>query len=261
MNGVIAIALNGFREARRNRVTLVVFVFALILAFSVRVSVEFTAVTFDRVMTDVGLGIIGLIMPVLALFLSTGLVPREIERRTIFMLVARPVSRSAFVVGRYLGNLLTVGLLLVAMGALYLAQLAFISATSDFGTGVHGPHLVALFGQLLEVVLLSAVAFAFATMSSQFVASLIATCLYFIGHMAEDLYNLAHTSRSVGLRVVGKALYYVLPNFDRLDFKDRATYLEPTATAELVGSTVYALAYAAIALTIATAIFDRRDFK
>ncbi|MCA2979777.1 MAG: ABC transporter permease, partial [Myxococcaceae bacterium] len=167
MNGFTSIALNGFREARRNRVTSVVFLFALVMVFSVSVSVEFTVATFDRVMTDVGLGVIGLIMPALCLFLSTGLIPREIERRTIFMLLARPVSRAVFVLGRYFGNLLTVGFLLVVMSFLFLAQIAFSSATSDFGSGVHAPQVVALYGQLLEVVLLSAVAFAFATLSSQ----------------------------------------------------------------------------------------------
>ncbi|MDX2009756.1 MAG: ABC transporter permease [Myxococcaceae bacterium] len=261
MNGIVPIALNGFREARRNRVTLVIFVFALVMVLTVTVSVEFTVATFDRVMTDVGLGVIGLIMPALALFLSTGLIPREIERRTIFMLVARPVSRSAFVLGRYVGNLMTVGFLLLVMALLFIAQLEFSHLTSAFGGGLHVAHVVALYGQLLEVILLTAVAFAFATVSSQYVSSLVATCLYFIGHMAEDLFQLAERSKALPLKVLGKGLYYVLPNFDRLDFKDRATYFDPTSASELLGATAYTAAYAALMLVVATAIFERRDFK
>lgn len=261
MNAIVAIALNGFREARRNRITSVLFVFAFIMVFSTTVSIEFTVATFDRVMTDFGLGVIGLMAPVLTLFLGTGLIPREIERRTIFMVVARPVSRSAFVLGKYLGNVLTVGGLVLVMGVLFLLQLQIAGASQRFSTGIHREHFVALYGLLLEVVLLSAVAFVFAAASSQFVSSLSVTCLYFIGHMAEDLYALADRSKVELVQWAGKALYYALPNFDRLDYKARATYFDPTSNGELAVTTLYALAYTAVMLVIATQIFERRDFK
>jgi ABC-type transport system involved in multi-copper enzyme maturation permease subunit len=261
MNGVLAIALNGFREARRNRITSVLIVFAFVSVFSTTVSVEFTVATFDRVMTDFGLGMMGLIAPALTLFLGTGLIPREIERRTIFMVVAKPVSRSAFVLGRYFGNLVTVGFVLTIMSVLFLLQLQFAGADQTYSTGVHREHFVAIYGLFLEMVLLNAVCFVFATATSQFVASVSATCLYFIGHMSEDLFSLASRSKVAAFKVLGNALYYVLPNFDRIDFKARATYFDPTTNAELFNHTVYTAAYTVVLLLIATAIFERRDFK
>lgn len=261
MNGVVSIALNGFREARRNRVTSVLFVFAFIMVFSTTVSVEFTVATFDRVMTDFGLGVIGLLSPALTLFLGTALIPREIERRTIFMVVARPISRSTFLVGRYIGNVITVAFLVLVMGGLFLLQLQFAGSTSTYSTGIHREHVVALYGLLLEVVLLTAVSFLFAAASSQYVSALSVTCLYFIGHMSEDLYTLAGRSKSELIRVAGRAIYYLLPNFDRLDFKARATYFDPTSNAELLSTTGYALAYTVLVLIVATQIFERRDFK
>lgn len=261
MNGVLDIALNGFREARRNRVTSVLFVFAFVMVFSTTISVEFTVATFDRVMTDFGLGVIGLISPALTLFLGTALIPREIERRTIFMVVARPISRSSFLVGRYLGNVMTVEFLVLVMGALFLAQLQFAGASATYSTGIHREHLVAIYGLFLEVVLLSAVCFLFASASSQYVSSLSVTCLYFIGHMSEDLYTFANRSKVDLFRYVGKAIYYVLPNFDRLDFKARATYFDPTTNAELLSTTAYTVAYTVLVLLLATQIFERRDFK
>jgi len=261
VNGVLSIALNGFREARRNRVTSVLFIFAFVMVFSTTVSVEFTVATFDRVMTDFGLGVIGLISPALTLFLGTALIPREIERRTIFMVVARPVSRSSFLVGRYLGNVMTVEFLVLVMGGLFLAQLQFAGATTTFSSGIHRVHLVAIYGLFLEVVLLSAVCFLFASASSQYVSSLSVTCLYFIGHLSEDLYTFASRSKVDLFRYAGKALYYVLPNFDRLDFKARATYFDPTSNTELLSTTAYAVAYTVLVLLLATQIFERRDFK
>jgi Cu-processing system permease protein len=261
VNGVLSIALNGFREARRNRVTSVLFVFAFIMVFSTTVSVEFTVATFDRVMTDFGLGVIGLISPALTLFLGTALIPREIERRTIFMVVARPVSRSAFLVGRYIGNVMTVTFLVGVMGLLFVLQLEFAGASTSYSSGTHREHLVALYGLLLEVVLLTAVCFLFASASSQYVSSLSVTCLYFIGHMSEDLYALAGRSKIELVRIFGKVAYYVLPNFDRLDFKARATYFDPTSNAELLSTTAYVAAYTVLVLVAATQIFERRDFK
>ncbi|MBL8933210.1 MAG: ABC transporter permease subunit [Archangium sp.] len=231
------------------------------MVFSTTVSIEFTVATFDRVMTDFGLGMIGLIIPVLTIFLGTGLIPREIERRTIFMVVAKPVSRSTFILGRMLGNLLTVFFLLLMMSALFLVQLQIAGATTPFSTGIHVEHLVAIYGMLLEVLLLTALCFAFASASSQFVSSLSVTCLYFIGHMAEDLYNFSSRSKIELFKHLGHALYYVLPNFDRLDYRPRATYFDPTTGAELLSATVYAVAYSALLLLLATRIFERRDFK
>ncbi|MFL5319158.1 MAG: ABC transporter permease subunit, partial [Myxococcaceae bacterium] len=94
MNGLLPIAWNGFREARRNRVTVVVAAFAVAILLCSTLVSEVTVATFDRVLTDFGLGSMSLIMVFLAIFLSCGVLSREIERRTIFMVVSKPVSRS-----------------------------------------------------------------------------------------------------------------------------------------------------------------------
>jgi ABC-type transport system involved in multi-copper enzyme maturation permease subunit len=177
------------------------------------------------------------------------------------MVVAKPISRSTFILGRSLGNLMTVGFLLAVMGGLFLVQLQFAGATTTYSTGIHVEHLTAIYGMFLEVVLLTALCFAFAAASSQFVSSLSVTCLYFIGHMAEDLFNYANRSKFVVLKFLGQLLYYVLPNFDRLDWRGRATYLDPTSANEVLASTGYTLAYATILLLVSTWIFERRDFK
>lgn len=255
MNALVALALNGFREARRNRVTVVVFVFAFVMIFSSTVALEITVATFDRVMTDLGLGVMSLISVFLTIFLASGLIPREIERKTIFMVLAKPVSRSTFVVGRFLGNLATVFFVFAVMAALFVLQLIIQ------GSAPSQAHYAAFVGILLQIVVLTAVAFAFAAGSSQFVTAVASTGLYFVGHLAPDLYAMAAKSKSVAMKVLGSALYYVLPNLDRLDFKARATYVEVTTVAELGSATLYAVGYSVAMLAIACIIFERRDFK
>jgi ABC-type transport system involved in multi-copper enzyme maturation permease subunit len=255
MNTLAALALNGFREARRNRVTVVVFVFAFVMIFSSTVSMEMTVATFDRVMTDLGLGVMSLICAFLTIFLASGLIPREIERKTIFMVLAKPISRTSFVLGRFAGNLVTVFFVQGTMIALFVAQLLVQHSA------VNHTHLASFVGIALQVVLLTSVAFVFASVSSQYITAVCAAGLYFVGHLSSDLYNMSAKAESAVVQVVGKGLFYALPNLDRLDFKSRATYGELTTNAELLSATGYTLAYAAIMLVFACLLFERRDFK
>ncbi len=252
---ILALALNGFRESRRNRVTVVVFAFAFAMIFLATFALGFTVATFERVLTDVGLGVMGIITAVLTVFLGVGLIPKEIERRTIFMIVSKPIRRSDFILGRYLGNVLTIYAIVAMMAVLFYAQVLVE------GAPLRASHVVAAFGLMLEATLLSAVAFAFAAWSSQFVAGVATIGLYFLGHMAGDLFRMAERQTEPFAKLVMKGMYYVLPNLGRLDFKLRATYDDATSAAELLGATTYTLAYTALLLTIACLTFERRDFK
>ena len=255
MTRLLALALNGYRESRRNRVTTVLFLFAFVMIFSATFALELTVATFERVLTDLGLGVMSFIAVFLAIYLGSGLIPREIERRTIFMIVSKPVSRSTFVVGRLLGNLVTVYFVIALMAALLLLQFALD------GTPIRAPMLVAFAGLALEVLVLSSVCFVFAATSSQYVTAVISVGLYFVGHLSGDLYRMAGRSKSEVVRLVGHGLYYVLPNLDRLDFKARATYLEPTSAEELALAALYAVGYSVVMMVLACALFERRDFK
>jgi Cu-processing system permease protein len=252
---LIAVTLNGFREASRNRITVVVGFFALAMIFSVTVAMDLTVFTFARVMTDIGLGVMGLIANFLAIFLSTGQLPREIERRTIYMVASRPLSRGIFMLGRFLGNLLTVYFLIALMAALFVLQVVVLHQT------LTAPQAAALIGLCCEVALVSAIGFAFATVSSQVVSSLITTGLYFIGHLMPDLQRLAERSHSPVVRVLARAGTVLLPDFDRLDLRPRATYGVPTSATELLQVLAYTVGYAAVALVVAALLFERRDFR
>lgn len=255
MSPLAALTVNGFREARRNRVTTVVYVFALVLIFSSTVALDMTVATFQRVMVDLGLGAMTLICAFLGIYLGSGLIPREIERRTIFMVLARPLGRTTFIVGRYLGNLLTITVVHVVMAALLVGQ--FLIADLKLEPGLFAGML----GVLLQAMVISAVAFAFAATSSQFITATATVSLYSLGHLTPDLYGMADRSKVVLVQWVGKGLYYVLPNLDRLNFSGRATYNDPVGAGEVMGAVVYAVGYSVVLLVVAGLLFQRRDFK
>lgn len=255
MRALWALALNGFKESRRNRVTVVVGLFAFVMIFAATVSLELTIFTFQRVLTDVGLGLMSLIAVFLAIFLSTALLPREIERRTIFLIVSKPVSRATFLVGRLLGNVATVTFVTLVMGGLFALQLVMRDVP------VSGPIVVAIVGLLMEVVLLSSIGFFFSTFASQYVSAVCTVALFFTGHMASDLHRFAQHATTPATQLMWQVLYAVMPNLDRLDYKVRATYSIETPAPELLRSLGYGLSYSLVMVVLGCVLFERRDFK
>lgn len=250
-----ALAWNGFREARRNRVTLVVGLFAIALLASSVLVTEVTVHTFYRVMTDVGLGVMSAMLVLLAIFLSSGLLSREIERRTVFLIVTKPVSRSLFLLGRLAGNMLTLTVLALGMAAIFSAELLM------YHLGINAAQLVAIGVLWFELLLLSSFGFLMSSFSSQIVSAVVTTGIYFAGHLANDIYAIASRSKSGFIQVAGKVTYYLLPNLSRLNYRPQASYAASIAPADVFRSIAYASVYAGALVALAIILFNRRDFK
>jgi Cu-processing system permease protein len=255
MSGFGAMVLNGFREARRNRVTIVVAVFTVVVLLSTSLVNEVTVNTFDRVLADFGLGTMSIILSFLAVFLSSGLLSREIERRTIFMIVSKPISRTRFLIARLLGNMLTLGVLGVAMFAIFLIELKM------YRVPVLQVHLVAGLGLWFELLILSSAGVLFSTFSSQTVSAICTALIYFVGHLSGDIYKLANKASTGGVQLLGKALYFALPNLERTNFRPMATYGLEVSAGSFVEGAVYAVGYSLVLIALAAFIFERRDFK
>ena len=250
-----AIAFNGFREARRNRVTLVLAFFAGLLLLSSSLITDITVFTFDRVLIDIGLGGMSIILVLLAIFLSTGLLSREIERRTIFMVVTKPVSRGLFLVARLAGNMLTLTALQVLMGALLVLEFWVLKTT------VTGPALLAMAMLWFELLVLSALGFLMSSFAGSMTSAFVTVSMFFVGHLSADIYTLARRSKSEALQILGKVIYYVLPNLERLNLRPQASYGVVVPARMWLVSGAYALAYAGALVWLAVVLFRRRDFR
>jgi Cu-processing system permease protein len=255
MQQFLALTFNGFREARRNRVTVVVGAFALGLLVASTLLTNLSISTFDRVLTDFGIGIMSIVLVMLAVFLSSGMLAREIERKTLFLIVSKPISRALFLCARFAGNMLTLGVLLVMMGAL------FILLVSVYGTLITQAQFVAIGMLFFELLVLSSIGFAMSSFSSQMVSATVTVGAYFAGHLGGDIYELSRKAEDPLLQWVGKAVYYALPNLSRLNYRVQATYEIPTPVGELVPHMIYAVGYTTVMIAIAIALFSRRDFK
>jgi Cu-processing system permease protein len=255
MRPFLALTLNGFREARRNRVTVVVGAFAFGLLVASTLLTNLSVSTFDRVLTDVGLGVMSIVLVLLAVFLSSGMLSREIERKTLFLIVSKPISRALFLTARFAGNMLTLAVLLVAMGVLFFAQIAL------YGTLITEAQFVAIGMLFFELLVLSSIGFVMSSFSSQMVSATVTIGAYFAGHLGGDIYEMSSRAEDPLLQWVGKAVYYMLPNLSRLNYRVQATYEIPTGMGELVPSMLYAAGYATVMIVLAVILFSRRDFK
>jgi Cu-processing system permease protein len=255
MRIIWALALAGFREAMRNRVTVVVGVFAGVMLLLTTVMMNVTLFSLDRMVTDFGLSVMSLLLSALAIYLSSGLISREIERRTIFLVVSRPVSRTQFILGRFLGNLLTLAALQAVMGVLFISQLQLFSVPKT------DAQLAAFLGLSLELTLLTAAGLLCSVLSSQLLSAMTCVGLYLLGHLADDLYALVARSPSELVQNLGRVAYYVMPNLSRTNFRGAAALAAPIDWAAFGGTTLYIVGYSAVLLVAASLAFDRRDFK
>lgn len=255
MNLVLALAIAGFRESLRNRVTVVVAAFAGVMLLSTTLILNVTLFSLDRVVNDFGLSVMSLLLSALAIFLSSGMISQEIERRTIFLIVSRPVSRSQFIVGRFLGNVITLMTLLSMMTVVFVAQLLIFNVPRT------GAQLAAVLGLSLEVVLLTAIGMLCSVLSSQLLSALTCVGVYLLGHLTNDLYALAQRAPSEFVQFGGKVGYYVLPNLSRTNYRGLAAFESTVDWSEVASTAGYIGAYTVVVLILTTVAFQRRDFK
>jgi Cu-processing system permease protein len=254
MRPLLALMMSGFREAIRNRVTVVIAVFSLVLIASTTVVMNLTVFSLDRVVTDFGLGVMSLLLVSLAIFMSVGMLNRELERRTVFLIVSRPLSRAQFIIARYLGIVLTLTMLLAVMSGVYALQLVVFDVPTS--TGIPA----ALGGLWCQLLLLAAMGVFFSSLSGQLTAAISVVGLYLVGQWTADLHVIAQRLPEA-LAALARGLYYVLPNFARMDFKPQAAAMASVPFSEFAAALGSSVGWSALFMLGATAVFQRRDFK
>ena len=252
-----AIALNTFRESVRDRVLYNLILFVLILVgASVFVS-ELSVAQESKFIADLGLGSMLVFGALIAIFIGVGLVYKEIDKRTIYNLLAKPVDRHEFIIGKYLGLCMT--LLINSLVMLMGTELALLYVNGEFSI-VHASLLPAAYLIFLELALMVAVALMFSSFTTPLLSALFSFAAYVIGHFSGDLRLAAELSDSAIVRGVLTTLYYLLPNLSNFSFAEAARgQMVPVRMA--LSSTIYAVVYISVLLSAAVLIFQKRNFK
>ena len=255
MRCILAIARVTWREAVRNRVlySLLFFVAALLV-----ISATLDRMTMGqdgRVVLDLGLALIHLFGALIAIFLGVAAISREISRKTLYVVLAKPVGRVSFLLGKYLGLLATLGVLVGVMGISLFAICAL------FAMPPLTQYLYAVVMIWVELAVLSAVAILFAVFTGPFLSGMFTLGMFVIGHLTPGLRELGASSGDPFLAGLTNVLYYTLPNLELFNRKLEVVYRLPVDWGHTGFALLYAVGYTAVLLAAAGLLFTRRDFR
>lgn len=251
---VLSIALNTFRENLRDKLLYNLLIFALLMIGSSLLLMRLTLGEFHRLLLDIGLGSVNIFSVLIAIFVGIGLVSKEIDKKTIYTIVSKPVARFEFLLGKFfgLGLTLLVNILIMTAGllAVLMAQSVPIEAVLFKAIGLI----------LLECMVVTAVALLCSTFTSATLSAIFTLAIYVIGHLTADLKTFGQKMEGFG-RSVLEGMYYLLPNLERFNLKGHVTHQLDVPLNDLALIVAYGTAYTAFLLLLASVIFQRRDFR
>jgi ABC-type transport system involved in multi-copper enzyme maturation permease subunit len=257
---VLSIALNTFRENLRDKLLYNLLIFALLMIGSSILLMRLTLGEYNRLILDIGLGSINFFGVLIAIFVGIGLVSKEIEKKTIYTIVSKPVARYQFLLGKYAGLCLTLFVNTIVMAVGLFVVLYGIAALYAQDAPFHDVLLKALSMIYLEFMVVTAVALLFSTFTSATLSAIFTLAVYVIGHLTADLKALGQKMEGPGRNVL-EGMYYLLPNLDRFNLKGHVTHQIDVPAGDLFLIAAYGMAYTAFLLMLASVIFQRRDFR
>jgi len=254
LDAVVAIALNTFREAVRDRVLYLLVAFAVLVILSSRLLAMVTVGNEEKIVKDLGLSAISIFGVGIAVFVGVSLVFKEIERRTVYTLLAQPVQRWQFVLAKFAG--------LLAVLAVHVVLMYVTLAFALWMRGATASGLApAVWLILVELAIVTAFALLFSTLTNPILAAVWTSAVYVSGHLSWSLRLLAERVPPGAGRWACEAGYWILPNLDRLDRKAEVVHGLDLPAGFIAWSTLYGACYVALVLALACLAFERREFR
>jgi ABC-type transport system involved in multi-copper enzyme maturation permease subunit len=268
MRAIALVARAVFKESVRDRVPLTIVGFGVLLVAASYLISQMTAGQDLKIIKDLGLAALSLLGLLIAVFIGIGLVAKEVERRSIYSVLSKPVTREQFLLGKYFGLVMTLAVNLAAMCVAYYAVLAYLEFSAADATRRAWPApavdprlliaVVLIFGELMIV---TAIAVFFSTFSSPLLSTLLTLGLWIAGHFNADLRRFEEVVDSPVAGNIALAMYYVLPNLAPFNVKAEVVHAVPVPLSHVMLTLAYGAVYITMLLLAAIAIFRRRDFK
>ncbi len=241
----------------REKVLYNLIVFALILIGAALLFGTISVGIEEIILVNLGLSSISVFGLLMAIFIGIGLVSKEIERRTIYNILSKPVTRSEFLIGKYFGLLLTLGVNTAIMTiGFYLVLFYKKRSLGD----IDWVPLEAIYFILLQLALVVALALLFSCISTPILSAVFTLCLYVIGNFLSDVRWFGEESGSAWLKRATTVLFYLLPNFSDFNVITRVAHGERIPAFLLTANSLYALLYVTILISAAILIFEEREF-
>jgi ABC-type transport system involved in multi-copper enzyme maturation permease subunit len=251
---ILAISLDTFKKGIRDRILFLLLFFAAVCIIFSRILALLAVGDRIKIITDVGLASISLFGALMAILMGTGLVYKEIDKKTIYTLLSKPIHRFQFLLGKYLGLVFTLFIMLVLMTIIFLI-LIFLHTFR-----IEWTFFMAIFFIFLELCLITAVAMLFSCFSTPILSILFSLSFYLIGHLSWGLEALIKKIPQGASRTAAQILYTFLPDLENFNFKTEIVHQLPVHPKIYLYSTFYGLFYTAFVLSLALLVFRKRDF-
>lgn len=266
MKTLIALTKNTFRETIRDRILLVIAFFGVILILATILLSAISARQDEKILVDLGLGMIDLFGMIITVFVGTQLIFREIDKKTIFLLLSKPVTRTDFLLSKFFGLGAVLVLITVIMMAVFLAVITFATDliwTSSQIEWDFVARLVVIGGfSLLSFLLLLAMVILFSSFMKPMLAAFSSLFVFIIGQITDDIRIFARDNEEVGeaYRVFAEGVYYLFPNFAILNLKNFVLNDILLTASQLFAAAAGAIFWIVIAVTLGTLFFSRKEF-
>ncbi len=258
MRRAAVVALNTFREAVRDRVLYNLVFFALLMMVAAIAVGQISIGIEQIVIVSLGLSAISVIGLLISVFLGVALVSKEMDKRTLYALLAKPLRRWEFLLGKFGGLVLTLAVNTAAMALGLLLAMLYVKHSLERSDAT---VLVAVYFILLKLALIVALALLFSCFTTPLLAILFTAGLYIVGLYVQELRNLPLELLSPAMTAFTKWLSYLLPNFENFNVMALAAHGRAVPGALILQNTLYTVVYCTIVLAIASVVFSRRNLK
>ena len=255
---IVSIAQNTFKECLRDKVLYNLVIFAVLIIASSLVLSSITIGDVKQIIINLGLSTLSIFGTLISIFIGIQLVYKEIDKKTIYSLLAKPVARYEFILGKYVGLIWTLVVNVSVMIVGIYASIFYLRHSFQVG------DIQILFAGvliLIELMLVIAIALCFSTFSTPALSALFTFSLYVIGHFNADIRAYGLASDSFSAKVISSAFYYLLPNFGNFDVISSTAHGHFIAARVYLYSLTYGLIYSLAVVLISILIFERRNFK
>jgi ABC-type transport system involved in multi-copper enzyme maturation permease subunit len=250
-----AICRNIYLEGFRQKVFTAAVVFAVILIVLSVFLGPFSLGEISKIVRDFGLAISSLLGIFVIVTVGSSILYRDLERRTIFTIVTRPIRPREIIIGKFLGLAMLVISLVFAMSIIQQLVILLSEGRLDL------PILVAPLFYCFEVMIMTSVLLLFSSFSSAAFSSIMTVVLFIVGHASPDLKLFADTVKSPFLKTISTVFYYLLPNLENFNLRLDVVYRLPLPADQALYVVCYGIMYTVLLLFLSVIIFEGREFK
>lgn len=256
---MLPLALNTLKETIRDKILYTILLFALLMISS-GILLQFLSLNQEnKIVLDLGLSSISLFGLVITVFVGTNLLSKEIDKKTVYLLLSKPLRRSDFIFGKYIGLCFTLFIITLFMGVAYFGVSYYTSGTLQVFLSTLLGSVQAIAMIYVELMLLTAIAIFFSTFSSPIMSAVFTLGAYVIGHLSNDMIAFGKISGNDVLQRFTQIMFYVLPDLERLNLKNMV--LNQSVSLDVfLSSLLYGLCYSLALLFLSCLIFEGREF-